>query len=146
MKIRTAFALLLMFPVIAGAATYKCQDASGRVTYTDKACAEGETGSRPVAIPAPPAPAPAPRTEPQGVQPRNDKAIAPYQRPKRVEGPPLAKFDASALPKDARGRPILVQTRDASLVLDNKSGRAGVDQRPRGVQRARVAMLQARRA
>jgi len=84
-------ALLLLAPP-AHAGLNKCQDASGRVTYTDQPCPSTATAP---STPAPPA-------------------------PKRVEVPPLPRVDLSGLPKDAQGRPILSQSGDASIVLESR--------------------------
>ena len=86
-------ALLLLAASAAHAELNKCQDASGRVTYTDQACPTTST-----ATPAP--------------------AVRP---PKRVEVAPPPQPDLSALPKDAQGRPILSRSGDAALVLEKRA-------------------------
>jgi hypothetical protein len=91
-------------PVFAAAATYKCQDASGRVSYSDQPCkgaasTELKTESRPAAPPRP------------------TSTAQPYRRPEPVVVPPLPKVDVSGLPKDEKGNPILTQTPGASIVL-----------------------------
>jgi hypothetical protein len=78
--------LLLVSP--AHAELNKCQDASGRITYTDQPCASTSTAT------------PAARA------------------PKRVEVAPPPQTDLSGLPKDAQGRPILSRSGDATLVLE----------------------------
>ena len=83
---------LLLLASPAHAELNKCQDASGRVTYTDQPCPSTPTATSTLA--------PAPR------------------EPKRVEVPPLPRVDLSGLPKDAQGRPILSRSGDASIVLE----------------------------
>ena len=78
--------LLLVSP--AHAELNKCQDASGRITYTDQPCASTSTAT------------PAARA------------------PKRVEVAPPPQNDLSGLPKDAQGRPILSRSGDATIVLE----------------------------
>lgn len=85
-------ALLLLAPS-AHAELNKCQDASGRVTYTDQACPSTSTST---ATPAAPA-------------------------PRRVEVAPPPQADLSALPKDAQGRPILSRSGDAAIVLEKRA-------------------------
>lgn len=85
-------ALLLLAPS-AHAELNKCQDASGRVTYTDQACPSTSTST-------------------------STPAVRP---PKRVEVAPPPQPDLSALPKDAQGRPILSRSGDAALVLEKRA-------------------------
>ena len=81
---------LLMFVSPAHAGLNKCQDASGRITYTDQPCPSASTSAS----------TPAPR------------------EPKRVEVAPPPQTDLSGLPKDAQGRPILSRSGDATIVLE----------------------------
>lgn len=86
-----ALVALLLLAAGAHAELNKCQDASGRVTYTDQACPSTSTA------------APAARA------------------PKRVEVAPPPQADLSALPKDAQGRPILSRSGDAAIVLEQRA-------------------------
>jgi hypothetical protein len=83
----------LLLAVGAHAGPNKCQDASGRITYTDQACPSTSTAT----------PTPAART------------------PKRVEVAPPPQVDVSGLPRDAQGRPILSRSGDATLVLEQRA-------------------------
>jgi hypothetical protein len=85
-----ALVALLLLASGAHAELHKCQDASGRVTYTDQACPSTSTST---ATPA-------------------------ARAPKRVEVAPPPQTDLSGLPKDAQGRPILSQSGDATIVLE----------------------------
>ena len=97
----------------AGAATYRCEDASGKVTYTDRPCAEGPAAEKRVL--SAPAPVPVPAARPAA---ESAPAAQPYRRPQPVVVPPLPEADLSGLPKDAQGRPVLSQSGGAALVLD----------------------------
>lgn len=81
-------ALWLAAPVQA--TLNKCQDVSGRITYTDQAC------------------------------PSTASAASAPNAPKRVEVAPPPKVDLSGLPIDAQGRPILSQSGGAAIVLDKR--------------------------
>lgn len=72
----------------AAAQPYKCQDAQGRVSYSDRPCATGSASSawqRPAPVVVPPL-------------------------------PPAS--DLSALPKDAQGRPVIVSSPQGQIVLE----------------------------
>lgn len=88
-----AWVVLLLLAPSAHAELNKCQDASGRVTYTDQACPSTSTST---ATPA-------------------------ARAPRRVEVAPPPQADLSALPKDAQGRPILSRSGDAALVLEKRA-------------------------
>lgn len=84
---------LLLLASPAHAELNKCQDASGRVTYTDQTCPSMATSTS----------TPAARA------------------PKRVEVAPPPQADLSGLPKDAQGRPILSRSGDATIVLEKRA-------------------------
>jgi hypothetical protein len=113
MAIRLLLILLASWSTLLGAATYKCQDAAGRVVYTDRPCEAGQTATRPLgtgtaAAPVQSVPVPAPVKQ----------APAPYRRPQPVTVPPLPPApDLSALPKDAQGRSIAAQSGGAEIAL-----------------------------
>jgi hypothetical protein len=105
----------MSLPALLGATMYKCQDASGKITYTDQPCKSGEVTSQKTEV----APAPAP---PSPVTPsRTGKAVQPYKRPEPVVVPTLPDVDLSQLPKDAQGRPVLSQSDQAALVLEKQA-------------------------
>lgn len=87
---RLAITLLCAASMCANADTvYRCKDASGKLTFTDKPCAGG----------------------------------APYKTPQRVEVPPPPTPDVSGLPKDANGRPVLIQTPQGAITLEKQDKR-----------------------
>jgi hypothetical protein len=112
-------ALVALLSVASGthAELHKCQDASGRVTYTDQACPSTSTST----------------------------ATKAAREPKRVEVAPPPQTDLSGLPKDAQGRPILSQSGDATIVLEPR-GAPGPNQRAGGLLQHGHPVLQARRA
>lgn len=117
--VRWLVLLLGLNGISTAAQVYRCEDASGAISYADRPCsgaAERQSEVRTVpTITASPAvkPEARPRTQP-----------LPYRRPARVEVPPLPNSNLAdltgALPKDARGRPILATTGPggADLVLE----------------------------
>ena len=111
---KAILAVILFAPALALAATYKCQDASGRYTYADRPCAENQTAVG------------APKREAEPTAPKAPVA-PPYRRPAPVTVAPLPKTDLSALPKDEQGRPVLTQVGGARVVLDPKAKRGPVN-------------------
>ncbi len=104
------------------AQVYRCKDAAGSTSYSDRPCAG--PGVQQVEIPA--SRSPAGESPPVGVSDGAASQPATYRRPARVEVPPLPQTDlgalTSALPKDAQGRPIVGSSGPggASLVLEQQ--------------------------
>jgi hypothetical protein len=111
-----ALVALLLLASGAHAELHKCQDASGRVTYTDQACPSTSTST---ATPA-------------------------ARAPKRVEVAPPPQTDLSGLPKDAQGRPILSRERRRDH-RSGAARRTGPDQRAGGLLQHGHPVLQAGR-
>jgi Domain of unknown function (DUF4124) len=111
--------VLLSVPALVGAGTYKCQDASGRYTFTDQSCKPGEAvvGPAMTAPAAPQAQPVAPSAPSPVIGPRAEKPV-PYKRPQPVVVPPLPNVDLSGPAKDAQGRPIMAQSGGAAIVLE----------------------------
>lgn len=126
-----AMLALATFALPAAAALYKCQDASGRVTYSDQPCPTGQTLQRQIETPAPARPPPAPATASGGggaaTKPGGDAAAAPYRRPQRVDVPPLPPVDLSHLPTDAQGRPVIARSGGAEIVAEKQANRTPVN-------------------
>ena len=109
--------LLLAFssaPSSMGATMSKCQTADGRITYTDQPCSTGAVTQKRIEPDAAPAAPPAP-------QPSRAVVVdPPYKRPSPVVVPPVPPAaDLSKLPKDAQGRPIISQSRNYAIVVDD---------------------------
>jgi len=109
-------------PPSMGVTMNKCETADGRITYMDQPCpTESVTRKRiePDAAPAaPPAPQPS----------RAVVVNPPYRHPSPVVVPPLPPAaDLSRLPKDAQGRPVISQSRNYALVVDEDAKLRPVD-------------------
>jgi hypothetical protein len=115
---------LAAFALPAGAALYKCQDASGRVTYGDQPCVAGQTLTKEIEAPAPATASGGGSTTAKSA---GDAAAAPYRRPQRVEVPPLPPVDLARLPTDAQGRPVLGGSAGSEIVADKQAKRRPVN-------------------
>jgi hypothetical protein len=101
-------------PSSMGATMNRCESADGRTTYTDQPCPTGAVTHKRIEPDAAPAAPPAPQPS------RAVDINLPYKRPFRVVVPPLPPAaDLSRLPKDEQGRPIVSQSQNYAIVVDD---------------------------
>ncbi len=113
---------VLLMPVLLNAASTvnKCRDATGHLTFTDQPCKASDVNETPTPV-APAAPeSPPPRAGDKSSPEAGNTPPAPdvYKHPAPVVVSPLPKVDLSGLPKDANGNPVLIQSGEASLVVE----------------------------
>jgi|MudIll2142460700_1097286.scaffolds.fasta_scaffold07471_3 hypothetical protein len=119
MQAKLVLVLLLSVPASLGATMYKCQDGSGKTTYTDQPCKAGEVTAQKSEA-APRAAAQPAGTPSAAAASGPEKALPPYKRPQPVVVPPLPDVDLSGLAKDSQGRPVLAQSGGTALVLEKQ--------------------------
>jgi hypothetical protein len=107
--------LFTFFAPVPADTMFKCRDSAGRMTYTDQPCEISNMTPQS----APSLSVPSPNTRIENPPARNAPTPV-YQTPRAVEVPPLPEVDVSGLPKDEQGRPTLIKTPGASLVLEKK--------------------------